>query len=237
MVKSLGMIAALALLSSNALAQEIVDQPCAAEIPLTAKLVADALDLQSVGARADMLIGSLSYMREPAEDAEAASGAVIFVKRAGAWHALMPQNFQDQVALYANADGALALFTQHQIEGPGQSFTLVRTKDAFANATCTTIDFPAALNKPDWQNETLVPFDFDISANGRGTLIASADVTRSGVDKTLWFSYKTRDGGRTWRKPVALADARAARPGLYEPAKHAPAPALVADLTAAAKGR
>lgn len=237
MVKSLGMIAALALLSSNALAQEIVDQPCAAEIPLTAKLVADALDLRSVDARADMLIGALSYMREPSEDAETASGAVIFVKRAGAWHALMPQNFQDEVGLYAGTDGSLALLTQHQVEGPGQSFTLVRTKDAFAKATCATIDFPAALNQPDWQNETLTPYDFDLSAKGRGTLIASADVTRNGVDKTLWFSYETRDGGRTWRKPVVLTKARKATAGLYEPAKLAPAPALVGDLTASAKGR
>ena len=64
---------------------------CAIERPVNAKLVADANDLKGVSGRTDMLIGNLSYMRAPEEEAEAASGAVLFIRRPDStWRAIVP---------------------------------------------------------------------------------------------------------------------------------------------------
>lgn len=231
-------ILAFALLAAAPLAraEDIEPAPCASERPLTERLVRDAQDLHALAGRTDILVGGLSYLREPSEEAEAASGAVIFVKRAGAWRAIMPQNFEDEVGLYASDAGSLIVLTQHRIEGPGQSFVYVRTDDGFAATTCATIAFPAALNRLTWNNETLEPHALNLSANGRGTLIASAEVGREGKSRTLWFSYTTRDGGRTWRAPMRIAGPRMPA-GVYHPAIRSDGAALIADLTAAARGK
>lgn len=233
-------IAALAAFTFPAFAAEDGEQPaCAVSRPVTARLVADAGDLQALSGRTDILVGNLSYMREPQEDAELASGTVLFVKGAAGWRAVLPSNWENEVGVYATADGrGLAILTQRQIEGPGPSFTYVRTTDDFATFTCTEIKFPAALNQPTWNNEFLEPHDLDLKANGRGMLVASAALERTGEQpRTLWFSYETRDNGRTWRAPRALKATREAPRGLYARAAQAPAPALVADLTAYAANR
>jgi hypothetical protein len=210
---------------------------CAIERPVTARLVADAQDLKGLGG--DMLIGNLSYMREPAEDAEAASGAVLFLKRADGWKAIVPSNFENDVGIYAAADGkSVVLIAQRQIEGPGQSFTLVRTADAFATATCTELAFPAALNKPSWNNEFLVPHDFDITARGAGLLVAYAELGRAGERRRhVWYAYETRNGGAAWSTARRVGRNARAPNGLYAPLERKDAPALVAELQAYAAGR
>lgn len=232
-------LAAIAAFSSAAFADDGEQPACAVSRPVTARLVADAGELQALSGRTDILVGNLSYMREPQEEAELASGTVLFLKGASGWRAVLPSNWENEVGVYATADGhGLAILTQRQIEGPGPSFTFVRTTDDFATFTCTLIKFPAALNQPAWNNEFLEPHDLDLKANGRGMLVASAALERSGeAPRTLWFSYETRDSGRTWRAPRALKATREAPRGLYAPTTQAPAPALVADLTAYAASR
>lgn len=210
---------------------------CAASRPVTAKLVADAGDLQSLTGRPDILVGHLSYMREPEEEAQETNGTVLFVKHAAGWRAIVPQNGENEVGVYT-APGALVLVTQLQTEGPGQSFTVVRTGDNFATSTCATLPFPAALNKPTWNMEYLSPHDLDIDARGRGLLVASAALERNGeAPRTLWYAYATRDNGRTWKAARRISSARNAPAGLYTPATPVAAPALVADLTAYARNR
>jgi hypothetical protein len=232
-------IAAIAAFSSAAFATDGEGPACAVSRPVTARLVADAGELKALGGRSDILIGNLSYMREPQEEAEAASGTVLFVKGAGGWRAIVPSNWENEVGVYVAANSrGLAILTQRQVGDPGQSFTFVRTGDDFATSTCAEIAFPAALNQPTWNGEFLTPHDLDLKANGRGMLVASASLERSGEQpRTLWFSYETRDNGRTWRTPRALPTTREAPRGQYAPATLAPAPALVAELTAYAVNR
>ncbi|WP_426729984.1 hypothetical protein [Myxococcus faecalis] len=214
---------------------------CAKTVPLTAKLVEDAAEsgLQGVESRDDLLIGTLSYLREPREAAEAASGTVVFIKGAKGWRAVLPQHEENEVGLYLAAQGRkLVVVTQRQIGDPGQSFTVVVTSNDFATSTCATLPFPRELNQPTWNGEYLSPHDLDLDSRGRGVLIGSASLERQEeLPRTLWFSYATRDGGRTWGAPRSLPGQQDAPSGTLAPARRVEAPALIADLRASVEER
>jgi hypothetical protein len=228
------LLAALAATPAVARA-EVVPSPCATPIPVTPALVRVAFDLQSFARRNGGLIaGQLEFTREPAEEAEAASGTVVFAKRDGVWRAVMPQNFQSGLAYFSGPGGRLVIITQRLVEGPDQAFTFVRTDDAFSTATCAPLPFPAALNNPDWNNETLRPEAFNLAADGRGELIASAALNRSGeAPRMLWFSYATDDGGKTWRPAEEISGSRKLR-GQWRTARRIPTPTRSAELMRAA---
>lgn len=212
---------------------------CAIERPVTAQLVNDAQDLKGLSTRGDMLIGNLSYMRQPEEAAEAASGAVLFIKRADGWKAIVPSNWENDVGLYAGDGGKrFIIVAQRQIEGPGQSFTVMRTEDDFATSACTELPFPEELNKPSWNMEFVVPHDLDITARGRGALVGYATIERTGErERSLWYSFDTRDGGKTWRAPRRVGGNAHPPAGIYAPVERRDAPDLVADLQAFAKDK
>jgi hypothetical protein len=233
------LVLALALFASPAFASEKEAPTCALSPAVTAKLVADAGELQAIGPHGDMLIGNLNYLREPEADAEAASGTVLFVKGATGWRAFIPSNWENEIEIFASADGKkLFVVAQRQIEGPGQSYTIVRTEDRFATAACAEVAFPADLNKPQWANETLEVRDLDVAANGRGRLVTYAKIEREGRPlRYWWYAYETRDAGKSWRGPVRVGGNARAPEGLYAPLKRTPADTLVADLKAFAKDK
>lgn len=230
---------ALTAITTPAFAAEAEAPTCAIERPVTARLVADAQDLKGVSGRADMLIGNLSYMREPEEEAQAASGTVLFLKRGDGWKAIVPSNWENEVGFYATADGkSLFVVAQRQIEGPGQSFTVMRTSDDFATTACTELRFPDTLNQPTWNNEFLEPADLDITARGYGMLTTYAALERNGERKRhLWYAYETRDGGKTWGPPRHVGGNAHPPRGLYTPMERKDAAELVGELQAFAKGK
>lgn len=208
--------------------------PCGVEVPVTAALVRDAGDINPISALAgDVLYGRLSYMREPREAAEAASGGVLFFRGADArWRAVLPAPEESIVGLFLGRGlRDIIVVTQRQIGDPGQAFTFARSEDNFVTTTCAYIRFPAALNQPTWNGEFLELYDIDINASGQGVLIGSASTDRSGEGaRTLWFAYDTRDGGRTWSTPRALNGQPPAPPGPFVRAAEQSAPR---DLLAA----
>lgn len=213
---------------------------CAGVRPLTEQLFDDAarLGLKGVATREDLLVGKLSYLREPREAAEAASGMVLFIKGPKGWRAVVPRHEEEEVGFYVSPSShKVILITQRQMGDPGQSFTVVRSDDDFVTATCATLGFPRELNAPTWNGEYLEVHDLDISARGRGVLVGSAGLERTGEKpRTLWFSYATRDDGRSWGPPHRLAKEQEAPPGMLSPARLVDAPALVADLRAFVAG-
>jgi len=226
--------AALASLAfcAPALAQENDDNDtCMVETPVTADLVAAAGENGFTAVPNDIssaiLHGSISATRDSDDaDAGALHGAVFFVRDAkGDWYAFLPASGEDTVAVYsATSTGALVVFTMLQTEGPGPSWTMIRSTDGFMSGDCTAISFPSALNHPDWANEYLDLKDFDIDTRGRGDLIGVAHVERGGNDADWWYAYRTRDGGVTWGTPVRLRHETQARAGIYQPVEDAPAP-------------
>lgn len=234
----LAALAASMALSANAYAQD--EQLCMAPVAVTEAMVHDAAmyDFQGFaadGARPALLVGYLSPTRDR-EEAQDVHGAAVFVREGEAWRAFLPRPGESVIALYAAQSGALIFVTQWQSEGPGQSWTLLRSSDALATGACTDIGFPNTLNQPSWANETLNLVDLDIAANGRGEIIAYADTEDDGP---MWYSYRTRDHGATWGDPQRLRRERQARAGIYTALNmEADAPAdLLASLQAFAVGK
>jgi hypothetical protein len=233
-----------AFLCAPALAQDDETEApgCFVEIRVTEALVRDAgmFDYHGFageGATPAFVTGGLSPTRDT-ENAGEVHGTAVFLRDAsGAWRAYLPRPGESVIAAYASHDsGAIIFITQWQSEGPGQSWTLLRSADGLASAACTNVDFPDALNQPNWSNESLDLVDLDIAANGRGELIGQASWER---ERDAWFVYRTRDDGATWSAPRKISRERQARAGRFTPiAVDAPAPeVLVADLQRFAAGR
>lgn len=244
--ETLMQIAALAAAAASALAffafappafaVDDEDIACGMSRPVTARLVADAGELKALGGRSDALIGNLSYLREPQEEAEAASGTVLFFKRTDGWRAIVPVNWENEVGVFTAATG-IVIVTQRQAGDPGQSFTVVKTTDDFASSTCAELPF-RFINETTWNGEFYSVKSFNLDVRGRGSLVASAETNRDGeAPRTIWASYATRDGGRTFRAPRRHASEPKAPTGIYTPATMTDAPALVAELRAYSAGK
>lgn len=218
---------------------------CLREIPVTAQVVADARTqaLQGFAGNARIapfLLGHLSYLREAAQSGEGVHGAVLFVQEGGAWRAFLPADGESALSAYVSSDSQLVIIVTHlQIEGPGQSFTLMRSEDGLRSADCITLPFPKALNAGSWKSEYLELRSLQITAHGKGHLIASALLGADDDHPYMrWWRYRTRDLGKSWSKPRALPDAPSPRPGaLILVPEAAPPPALLESLASFAKGR
>lgn len=236
--------AVFALAATPAAAQDEAPPTCMAHTPITAELIAEVSQHDWEGTEARglapaFLIGSLWYLRENQTLAEGAHGSVVFVRDVrGDWRAFLPAPGESVVgAFVAPSTGAAMLATQLQTEGPGQSWTLLRSSDGLATGSCTEIGFPAALNQPNWANEFLTLHDLDIRANGRGEIVGVANIERGGRATTWVYRYRSRDGGASWGEPSRIARERSARAGLYESVGAGAPAALVAELQNYVAGR
>jgi hypothetical protein len=232
----LGALASCAALIGQAFATVLEEEePCMAPAAVTEEMVREARmhDLESFGAVGSAPAFVTGWLSPTSSEI---AGSVIFVRAAdGAWRAFLPRPGEGLVGIYRAASGALIIVTMWQTEGPGQAWTLLRSRDGLASGACVNVDFPDALNKPLWMNEFLHLVDLDIDARGRGEIIGVARTENRGE---LWYAYRTRDGGATWSKPRRLRRQRAIRNGEYAKIEGTPAPAeLAAELERFAAGR
>jgi hypothetical protein len=191
------------------------------------------------GAAPMLLVGALSPMREIAGLDDNQRGAALFLRDgAGGWRAVLPSAWESVIAIYQNGEsGETVVFTTVQTEGPGQSWTLVRSSDGFARAQCSRVHFPEELNSPNWSNAYLELVVFAIDAGGRGFIIGRALVEGDGAEEYQLYIYNTRDSGETWRGPHPSRRAPTARVTHFERAEDFPASAgLPAELSEAAAG-
>lgn len=184
---------------------------CFTAIPLDEEIVTEGLGdgaaaYTGVGQTPTFVVGYLSYLRDAALEGSAPFGSVIFVRRDGRWSAFQPHGYEASVATLAAKDGSTVFFvTQHQVEGPGAEFTLVRSSDGLKTATCTVLPFPSALNRPTYAMETLSEPRIELGPDGRGRLVASAEIdVETDAPDTTWWAYRTRDGGKNWSAPKRL---------------------------------
>lgn len=219
---------------------------CLREVKITAQLVEDAQAAPLLGFEGNaysppFLIGHLSYLREEAlgEDGDEAHGAIIFVERGGNWRAFLPQAGEAGIGAFVSIASPLVLIaTQLQIEGPGQSFSIMRSVDSLRTGACVSLPFPKALNRGGWRSEYLELHSLQLNTRGRGRLIGSAAL---GADSprpyTRWWCYRTRSAGRSWSRAHALPGARAPRPGVLQPIDAPASPAMLASLASFARTR
>lgn len=222
-------------------AEETEEAACMSPVTITQPLVAEATqwNLQGyagVGALPTFVVGWISPTGVIEDDGS--TGAVVFVRNGdGSWRAFAPRSGEGLVGVYGAENGALVFVTMWQTEGPGQTWTILRSSDGLQTGACTEVHFPATLNQPSWANEFLSLRDFDIDARGRGEIIGHA--AREQPDDE-YYLYRTRDHGQTWSSPRRLRSEREARAGLYTPLfseESIAPPELVAELTAYAAGR
>lgn len=141
---------------------------CMTETPITAELVAEAgrFDWRGSEARGSapaFLIGALYYLRENEALAEGLHGDVVFVRNSAGWRAFLPMPDENVVGAYvAPSTGAVVLLTQVQTEGPGQTWTLLRSPDGLATGECREIAFPARSTIP---NGATNPWSHTISTS------------------------------------------------------------------------
>lgn len=245
-MRFLAAVVAVAALCSGALAQEAtppVNESCMVETPVTQDLVAAAgengFTLIPSTLSPTILHGGISAT-QAADRGDGAHGALFFVRDPhGEWRAFFPSESEDTVGLYASpTTGAMLVVTMLQTEGAGPSWTIVHSEDGFLTGFCAIVNFPHALNRPEYRGEYLELADLDLDARGRGEIIGVAHVERDGRDRDFWYMYPTHDGGATWGTPRHLSRQRAARSGLFEPIADSPAPDdVVADLQRYAAGR
>ena len=211
---------------------------CLEPLPITEQLVRDAgaYDFSAFtgsSAAPQFIEGGLSSSRDNADDHH---GSVLFVRDdAGAWRAVMPQNGEGTVGIYASESGELFIFTMWQTEGPGGSWTVLRSSDGLRTATCTNVRFPASLNEPVWDMEFLDLHDFDLTQRGLGEIVGVARTERRGE---LWFVYQTRDNGASWGQPQRMRHGRDATGVRFTKLNEDVAPLpLVEELRRYAQGR
>lgn len=219
---------------------------CLREVGLTAQLVEDARAAPMQGFAGDartppFLIGHLSYLREAAQagDSKGVHGAVLFVERDGAWRAFLPEDGESALATYVSTASPLVLVVTHlQIEGPGQSFTIMRSADGLRSAQCTLLPFPKALNRGGWKSEYLELRGLKLNARGKGRLIGSAVLGGdTALPYTRWWRYRTRTDALTWSRPRGLPEAVTAKPGVLKRVDAPASPAMIASLTSFARAR
>lgn len=164
-------------------------------------------------------------------------GVILLTKRANRWRAYAVESGGGRQGGGYNAkSGDAVLFSMLSREGPGQSYTVLTTRNAFATMSCATIAFPEEFNQPTYAMEFLNFVDFNMEASGNGALIGSADLERDGKWLTRAYRYTTRDGGRSWSRPETLDTPPGKIAGILSPFPAAPKP-LLQDFKRAMKIR
>lgn len=144
-------------------------------------------------------------------------GTTVFVRMGKKWKAFAPWEGEFSQGIFVGIKSDVFIFTMIMTEGPGSSWTLFLSNDGFATARCVSIPFPSELNQPAYNGEYLEFQDFNLTSQGEGAVVGSADIEREGsTSQTWWFKYTTTDSGRTWSKPIRLASKPPRQGGVLE---------------------
>ncbi len=75
---------------------------------------------------------------------------------------------------------------------------VLQGKNQLGNFACSTVNFPAELNRPNWGKQYPGLHDFNMDSQGRGALITAANVPAGNTEAKHWYQYATSDWGRSW---------------------------------------
>jgi len=131
-----------------------------------------------------------------------------FVKNAGAWRTYRLARKADEVGSFFDPGSRrVVLWTMWASEGPGASFDGVAFDSEGKPQFCTSAVFPAELNKPSWAAEYLTMENFNVDADGVASIVGEASIDRTGVEEKRTYTYRSKDGGRTWDTPKRVKKA------------------------------
>jgi hypothetical protein len=162
------------------------------------------------------------------------SGAILFAKRDNAWQAYPIADGSVVLAAYSTpAFNRLMLFATWGREGPGNDYIVLQGKNQLSEFSCTTVHFPAELNRPNWGNHYPGLHDFNMDTQGRGILITAAYVPASNGERKQWYQYNSNDWGNRWSEARKIPTIPAKLDGIFQPITDISAPTwLVKSLLA-----
>lgn len=205
---------------------------CGREAPLSKALLQSLLKQRAVygyalnGVPLPMLLG-----KNPDQ-----LGSILFVQHQGGWHAWPVADGGEVLAAYSTpAFNRVMLFATWGRQGPGNDYVVMHGKRQLGEFGCTTLHFPAELNRPDWGNKYPAVQAFNMDAQGRGTLFTAAKVPAGPAEETHWYQYFTPDWGRSWSEARNVRGAASKLRGIFQPVSEIPPPRwLVESLLASA---
>ncbi len=193
---------------------------CGKSIRITQKIVDAAVN--GGGMR-----GSVATDRRPAflvASLGAEHGTLLFVKpHQGQWRGYAMAEGSDIYGAYV-AHAHAVIFSMWSREGPGHSFTVLNTANAFAGRKCTTLRHPKGLDFSEFMRLE----DFNADSRDRATVIGS--VEREGKPST-WYRVNARLG-HGWGQPKRIDAKPAPLDGVYAPIGTIAPPMVVDDFKA-----
>jgi hypothetical protein len=159
-------------------------------------------------------------------------GAILFVQKQGKWHNYPIASGGMVLTAYSTPSyNRIMLFSTWGNQGPGNDYIVLHGKHQLGEFACTTVHFPAELNRPDRANQYPGLHDFNMDKKGQGTLLTADYLTESGRETKHWYRYTSSDWGINWNeaKPATIPTAKL--PGIFTPIQQIKAPpAMVKTL-------
>lgn len=118
----------------------------------------------------------------------------------------------------------------HTAEAPGPIEYLYLTEDS---ALCGELTAPEDINQPVWNMEYTEIAAFNIDAEGKGTVQASAQRYDDGGEQSTehWYQYQTANNGKDWTNARLTEKPTATPLGIWERAETGdPDPVLLRKL-------
>lgn len=152
-------------------------------------------------------------------------GSILFVQKQGIWHSYPIASGGMVLAAYSTpAYNRITLFSTWGNQGPGNDYIVLRGKHQLGEFSCTTVHFPAELNRPDRANQYPGLYDFNMDKKGQGTLFTSEYMIESGRETKHWYRYSTYNWGASWDETEATTPPTKKLPGIFIPIKQVAAP-------------
>ncbi|SEA10716.1 hypothetical protein SAMN05660964_00924 [Thiothrix caldifontis] len=164
----------------------------------------------------------------------AESGAILFAKSQNTWRAYPIADGSAVLSAYSTpAFNRLMLFATWGRGGPSNDYILLHGKNQLSEFGCTSVHFPAELNRPDWNNRYPGLHDFNMDTQGRGSLVTAAYVPAGNGEKKQWYQYTSNDWGRNWSEGRKIPAMPAKLDGIFQSISEIPPPTwLVKSLLA-----
>ncbi len=122
----------------------------------------------------------------------------------GKWKAVSVKEGGGVQASFGTKSGSAWIATMHTVEGPGQEFVTIATRDGAKSFACGVVSFPKSLNEPTWSLEFLSITGFQGFNGGQGTLLTKVENDEDKSSPFPYFLYSTANGGEGWSEAKGL---------------------------------
>lgn len=188
------------------------DYNCGQVIPMEAVEPADYLAEDSLQS---LYLGKEALPLMLGDSMDLGGGTLVYQPQGEAWQARIIRMGTSITQVYTNAErNAYWIFFMHTAEAPGPIEYLYLTE---TSAVCGELAAPEDINQPEWNMEYSDIKAFNIDAEGKGTVQASALLSEEEqTPQEHWYLYHTENNGETWTKALLTGKPDTAPGGVWE---------------------